>query len=303
MGVFMGREVFSVTEQMRNLRKRAGFSVEEMAQALGYSHASSIQAYENEEDFHKDYFSREFTQKLANAIIGLGQPAIKPDEVWALSLPEARTRLLVKRQDAYNESVTVRLPPEMVTGQLAANIIDGIKEITGPANGALSDSKNANQDLNKNLEDLADGAPSGSVISPANFENGRLLPVYGKALRGKSGEFELDGNVVFDVSCPPQLYQSSDAYAVEVSGESMWPRYRHGELVYCDPGHQLKKGDFVVAQIIIDDDMAPQAFVTMFLDQNASELVLEQLNPPKKLVFPNDKVVSVDYITLSGDAL
>lgn len=309
MGVFMGREVFSVTEQLRNLRRRAGLSIDEMAHVLGDHRRPDDKRnensanYEDGEEWSKDYFSVELTQKIANALIGLGQPAIKPDEVWALGLPEARLRLLVKQQDAYNESVTVRIPPEVVTGQLAANIMGGIEEIGRQTNETLSEEKPANEQFNKYLEDLTDETSNVRVKNSHNVENNRLLPVYGHNKSGENDEFELAGNVVFDVSCPPQLYQSRDAYAVEVSGKSMWPRYRDGEIVYCDPTRQVKKGDFVLAQVKIDDNKPPQAFVKMFLEHNSDELVLEQLNPPKKLVFANDKVVCVHYIALSGDAL
>ena len=137
-----------------------------------------------------------------------------------------------------------------------------------------------------------------------NFDQGRCWPVFGQAVAGVNGEFELNGNVVFDVLCPPQLYEVNNAYAVEVSGDSMWPRYRDGEIVYCDPTRRVKKGDFVVAQIMIDEYAnAPQAFIKMFVRHNAKELVLGQFNPAKTLTFPHEKVVSVHYIALSGDAL
>lgn len=302
MGVFMGREVFSVTKQMRYLRERAGFSMEEMAHALGYRHASSIQCYENDDRFSQDYLPVELTQKIAKALLGLGQPSIKSDDVWALCLPDVRKRLLAKQRDAYNESVTVRLPPEMVTGQLAANIIDCIEEVKKPNPAASSDDQNGGGELNDHLEDFTDELLNGMSENAVENQSDRLLPVFSPVESGVNGGSTLDGNAIFDVSCPPQLFQSTQAYAVEVSDETMWPRYRDGELVYCDPERMFKKGDFVVAQVMTDNAKAPQTFVKMFLESNSEELVLAQFNPPQKLIFENDKVVSIDYITLSGDA-
>ncbi|MCT6871256.1 MAG: helix-turn-helix transcriptional regulator, partial [Bartonella sp.] len=98
----MERDMFSVTLQMRKLRERAGLSMDEMARALGYARASSIQRYENENEFSKDYFSVDLTQKIARALIGRGNPPIMADEVWALSLPDARAKLF--NQDATNDA-------------------------------------------------------------------------------------------------------------------------------------------------------------------------------------------------------
>ena len=127
MGVYMGRDLFSAPTQMRELRERAGLSMDEMAKSLGVDGAAAIELYEDEEKFSRDYFPIELTEKLARILIGLGKPSIRADEVWALALPDARTRLLVNRKEAHNESVTVRIPPEMVTGQLAANIMQMAK--------------------------------------------------------------------------------------------------------------------------------------------------------------------------------
>lgn len=337
MGVYLGRDVFSIATQMRELRERAGLSMEEMARSLGLSHASIIEDYEDEEKFSIDYFPIEFTEKIARVLVGLGKPSIRPDEVWALALPDARVRLLANRKEAYNESVTVRIPPELVTGQLAANIMEMVV-----ANSATGDEKSANDksdrdrrktNINKparekkenNIKQAREDGmktqyqpvlveepieafnerPLSSVEDNlVDFSKDRLLPVFGQEVAGEHGEFDLNGNVLFEVSCPPQLNQSTDAYAVEVSGETMWPRYREGEIVYCDPNRRAKKGDFVVAQVVEDENAtAPKAFVKMFSYHNDKELVLEQFNPPQKLVFPHDKVVSVHTITLSGEAL
>lgn len=128
------------------------------------------------------------------------------------------------------------------------------------------------------------------------------LPVYGQAVGGVDGEFPMNGNTLFDVLCPPQLSEISGAYAVSISGDSMYPRYEDGEIAFVDPTRRVKKGDYVVAQIIIDEHGPPQAYVKKFIRHNASELVLEQFNPAKELHFPHKRVVSVHFIALAGIA-
>ena len=349
MGVFMGRDLFSAPTQLRELRERAGLSLEELAKSLGLQSAEELGEYEDEEKESIGYFSTELTEKMARILIGLGKPAIRSDEVWALAVPDARTRLLANRKEAYDESVTVRIPPEIVTGQLAANIMDFAAENAEPARKQKASKKQKEKTAKSICDTLKDNRDNGEkpksvkkakeqhkssqskenamkthyqplvVDAPfeavnesrfnnvednlVDFEQNRILPVYGQPVAGEHGEFDLDGNILYEVSCPPQLNHAADAYALEVSGETMWPRYQDGEIVYCDPTRRVKKGDFVVAQVIADDhSAAPKAFVKMFSHHTDKELVLEQFNPPGKLVFPHEKVLSVHAITFSGTA-
>ncbi|AGF74852.1 putative phage repressor [Bartonella australis AUST/NH1] len=145
--------------------------------------------------------------------------------------------------------------------------------------------------------------PNAKVIGRIDFDDKKRIPVYGQAVAGVDGDFALNGNVLFEVLCPPQLQKVNDAYGVIVSGDSMSPRYFDGEIVYIDPHRRLKRGDFVVAQILIDEHSIPHAFVKRFCKHNAEELVLEQFNPPKELRFPHDKVISVHFIALSGEPI
>ncbi|WP_422537007.1 XRE family transcriptional regulator [Bartonella apis] len=132
----------------------------------------------------------------------------------------------------------------------------------------------------------------------------KLIPVYGQAVAGINGEVAFDGKKLFEVPCPPQLLNLDNAYGVEVAGDTMSPRYEDGEIVYVDTVRRIKKGDYVVAQIMMkEEDSFPTAFIKRFIRHNEKELVLTQLNPAKELVFPHQRVVSVHYIALAGEGL
>lgn len=131
---------------------------------------------------------------------------------------------------------------------------------------------------------------------------GRMIPVYGQAVGGVKGEFEMNGNKLYEVMAPPVLSGISKAYAVSVSGESMWPRYEDGEICFVDPTRRIKKNDYVIAQIKSEDHDVPLAYVKRFIRWNSEELVLEQFNPAEVLKFPSNAVVSVHYIALAGNA-
>lgn len=131
---------------------------------------------------------------------------------------------------------------------------------------------------------------------------GRMIPVYGRAVGGVDGEFEMNGSILYEVMAPPVLAEVRGAYAVAVSGDSMSPRYEDGEVCFVDPDRRVKKGDYVIVQIRVEEDGPLLAYVKKFCRRNSVELVLEQFNPPKELKFSNHNVHTVHYIALAGNA-
>lgn len=125
------------------------------------------------------------------------------------------------------------------------------------------------------------------------------IPVYGRAKGGADGAFELNGIKLYDVMCPPSLSACNGAYAIEVSGNSMSPRYEEGEIAYIDPFRPVKRGDYTVVQIKSEGE-EPYAFIKKYLFKNEKELVLEQFNPAKRLSFPTNRVISIHYVVMAG---
>lgn len=131
---------------------------------------------------------------------------------------------------------------------------------------------------------------------------GKKIKVYGRAVGGVDGEFDMNGSLLFETMAPPVISDVSGAYGVQVSGDSMSPRYEDGEICFVDPTRRVKKGDYVIAQIRNEEDGPLLAYVKKFIRHNAEELVLEQFNPQKFLTFPATQVHSVHYIALAGNA-
>ncbi|MCA1444548.1 helix-turn-helix transcriptional regulator [Ensifer sp. IC4062] len=143
--------------------------------------------------------------------------------------------------------------------------------------------------------------PNGTVLTPL-VGQGKKIPVYGQAVGGVDGEFIMNGNVLYEVMAPPILSDITGAYAVSVSGDSMYPRYEDGEVCFVDPKRPVRRGDYVIAQIRLEENGALLAYVKKFVRHNTAELVLEQFNPPKELRFEANTVHSVHYIALAGNA-
>jgi len=137
------------------------------------------------------------------------------------------------------------------------------------------------------------------IGGPARF--GARIPAYGQAVGGRDGEFILNGNRIVDVLAPPSLQGVPDAYAVYVVGDSMEPRYFAGEAVFVNPRLPVRRGDFVVAQIAVEDGEPPHAYIKRFVARDARTLRLEQFHPKKTLEFPVGRVISVHRIIMGGD--
>lgn len=228
----------SIAKRMRKLRERAGLTMQQLAKAMGYASASSIQRYETPALIKPGYLRRDFVAKLERAILGKGSPPIQRPEIWELAGPE----------------FSFAQPPE-------PNAVIGSRIISG----------------------------------------GNTIPVYGSAVAGLDGEFEMNGSMLYEVMAPPSL-TAAGAYAVQVSGDSMEPRYFDGETVFVDPTRRVTRGDFVIAQIRMTEEGPLLAYVKRFVRHNVKELVLEQYNPAKELRFAADNVVSVHYIVMGGVA-
>lgn len=103
----MNIDADSITMRFRALRERAEMSMDDLAKAMGYSRASSIQRYEDPVLYKKDFITPELVLKMIKAISGKGTPPIKPAEVWALARPE-----VALANDALDDDpIEDRLPP------------------------------------------------------------------------------------------------------------------------------------------------------------------------------------------------
>lgn len=150
------------------------------------------------------------------------------------------------------------------------------------------------------VPDLPATAPNATIGQPLE-KVGPTIPLYGSAVGGVDGEFELNGNRLDDIIGPASLAFVRGAYAVTVQGESMVPRYEDGETAFVNPNKRLKRGDYCVAQIQREEHGPLLGFVKRFVSHNAKELVLEQLNPARELRFPAESVHSVHYILRGGE--
>lgn len=142
--------------------------------------------------------------------------------------------------------------------------------------------------------------PNANIRDRLPQVEGPKIPVYGQAVGGVNGEFIMNGSVLFEIMAPPSVSGVRGAYAVQITGDSMSPRYEDGEIAIVDPTRRVKRGDYVIVQIQMEEEGPLLGFVKKFISHNSEKLTLEQFNPPQQLTFPHHAVVSVHYIGLAG---
>lgn len=108
------------------------------------------------------------------------------------------------------------------------------------------------ESIAKTLE--ATGATLAEFVSMVGEENAKLLvqriPVIGYAQAGNEGYFDDDGNPAgsgWDEVLLPQI-DDPNAFALEISDDSMEPVYRNGGIIILSPSATIRRGDRVVVR-------------------------------------------------------
>ncbi len=139
--------------------------------------------------------------------------------------------------------------------------------------------------------------PNASVRLPNSLMETAPLPLYGHAAAGKDGRFVLNGELIGITEGPASLVDVEGAYGVIVSGDSMLPRYRAGEVCVVDPRKLFRRTDDVVVQVEAEPPGdPPEGFVKEFVSLSDTTLVLRQHNPPRTIRFSRKIVRTVHLV-------
>jgi phage repressor protein C with HTH and peptisase S24 domain len=125
---------------------------------------------------------------------------------------------------------------------------------------------------------------------------GRTLPVYGTAAGALDGALHMTTDVIEWIPCPAGLAGARDAYALYVVGDSMVPRFRHGEIIFVAPHRPPVPGDDVVIQVRHSESGATQSWVKEFVRLNGDEVVVRQHNPASEKRFARGDVVEMHRV-------
>jgi phage repressor protein C with HTH and peptisase S24 domain len=250
------------------LRNKAGLSVREIATELGMPHTS----YANYETrFKKPYLPMDFARSVADVLARYG---IDKASILALAGIEndaanSATRDMEKSLDA----------PLAVQGSARA-----FPEYL--PFGDQTDNEPSNVRMAERAPDVA------------HWTWPRDIPVMGTSQCGDDGAFEINtGDPIKYVPRPPSLAGVKGIYAIYTEGESMFPAYRPGELVYAHTRLPLLVGHNVIIQIKPNGDSdTPRSYLKHLISKGAGGYRVKQWNPMKEIFFPVEKVLTVHRV-------
>lgn len=122
---------------------------------------------------------------------------------------------------------------------------------------------------------------AGAAELPGNNVLPRDLPVYGVAVGGMEGDFSFNGSVVDYVRRPPMLSRIGNAFGVYVVGESMSPRFDHGDLVFVHPGRPAQPGNDVIVELHGEHGEPGPCYIKRLVRRSPDRVQLAQFNPPR----------------------
>ncbi len=103
------------------------------------------------------------------------------------------------------------------------------------------------------------------------------------------------------VGCPPELRHVHNAYAVCVSGESMVPSFKPGQIAWVNPNLTARAGDDVIVQLHPEHEGdAPEGFIKELVKRTPRKLVLKQYNPAMPVEFDLDDVLSTHVVVFAS---
>ena len=103
------------------------------------------------------------------------------------------------------------------------------------------------------------------------------IPLIGFAKAGVGGFFDDSGFPAghgWEMIAAPGPVKGGSSYALKISGDSMLPLYREGDILIVDPEAELRKGDRVVAKTCDGEVLAK-----VLERHNARSVVFSSLNP------------------------
>lgn len=102
------------------------------------------------------------------------------------------------------------------------------------------------------------------------------------------------------LSRPPSLADDPEAYAVEIVGDSMAPRFEPGERAFVSPKAAVRPGDDVIVQLASagdpDSDIAgavTEVLIKRLVKRTSSFVELRQFNPDQTFNVPLSRVARV----------
>ena len=128
------------------------------------------------------------------------------------------------------------------------------------------------------------GDPGPARMGPMDVE------LLGVSYGGEDGDFVFNGKVNGYVRRPDGISHVQNVFATNVLSDSMAPKYEPGDIIYCG-GREPVPGDHVVVELFPDEEgQAGKSFVKKLKRRTAAEIITEQYNPAREVIFDRYRV-------------
>lgn len=136
--------------------------------------------------------------------------------------------------------------------------------------------------------------------------NVKPVPLLGTALGGIFSDLEevelteLRLTEILDYLSRPAGLSDDEAYAVEIVGDSMAPRFEPGERVFVSPKATVRPGDDVIVQLVDPNgrgdmaDAVTEVLIKRFIRRTGAFVELKQFNPQTTFQVPLERIARVD---------
>ena len=118
------------------------------------------------------------------------------------------------------------------------------------------------------------------------------MPVFGHTT--ENNEVSLTQGAISWISAPVDVPKIDNAYAVQVSNDSMEPRFWAGETVIAQPLRPARLNDYIVLQIKVDEET--EARLVQLLHRTDEFLTVQNYKPGNSYDVNNDDVIAAHYI-------
>lgn len=138
---------------------------------------------------------------------------------------------------------------------------------------------------------------------PDRFVTSDKIPVYGTAAGSLLGSVAISGDVIDWVERPHGLRNAQHSYALYVTGISMEPLYRQGDIIFLHPGRPPRSGDVVVIQTQTHKDADIISYVKEFVRRTDDGVLVKQFNPEAEIVFKHDTIKEIHRVMTINELL
>lgn len=213
----------------------------------------------------------------------------------------------MRRQGVNNRQLATML--KITEDKVSKSLTDKGK----PRQWKAAEALRLSQLINKDESPLVNSEVRGTGMSAVEIRDAwamrgdvQPVPLVGTALGGAYGNLEsvemteLRLSEVLDYLARPQSLADDDsAYAVEIVGDSMAPRFEPGERVFVSPKAAVRPGDDVIVQLTDPRgecdfaDAVTDVLIKRLVRRTATMIELRQFNPDTVFEVPLDRVARV----------